>query len=229
MMWTGFLTTCARAAGISGAATATPQPATIVRRVSIDALSAGDRARSFAMILSIPSLATAEKPAARRNHVEARSLCEPLRLVEVGIGAVDFGLGAVGIAATAQPSIARTAIETCKAQGYNISVNVLGREGQVVVAARGEGAGFNTMENSMKKAYTTRTMRRPSGEFADAVKNNPTAGALFLTNIVPARGALPIKVGDDVIGAVGVSGAPGGDKDEACAKAGIDKVAAELK
>jgi uncharacterized protein GlcG (DUF336 family) len=43
------------------------------------------------------------------------------------------------------------------------------------------------------------------------------------------RGALPIKVGDDVIGAVGVSGAPGGDKDEACAKAGIDKVAAELK
>jgi uncharacterized protein GlcG (DUF336 family) len=126
-------------------------------------------------------------------------------------------------------TIARTAIDTCKAQGYNISVNVLGREGQVVVAARGEGAGFNTMENSMKKAYTARTMRRPSGEFADAVKDNPTAGALFLTNIVPARGALPIKVGDDVIGAVGVSGAPGGDKDEACAKAGIDKVAAELK
>ena len=131
----------------------------------------------------------------------------------------------VGVATT----IARTAIDTCKAQGYNISVNVLGREGQVVVAARGEGAGFNTMENSMKKAYTARTMRRPSGEFADAVKNNPTAGALFLTNIVPARGALPIRVGDDVIGAVGVSGAPGGDKDEACAKAGIDKVAAELK
>jgi uncharacterized protein GlcG (DUF336 family) len=131
----------------------------------------------------------------------------------------------VGVATT----IARTAIDTCKAQGYNISVNVLGREGQVVVAARGEGAGFNTMENSMKKAYTARTMRRPSGEFADAVKDNPTAGALFLTNIVPARGALPIRVGDDVIGAVGVSGAPGGDKDEACAKAGIDKVAAELK
>jgi uncharacterized protein GlcG (DUF336 family) len=131
----------------------------------------------------------------------------------------------VGIATT----IARTAIDTCKAQGYNVSVNVLGREGQVVVAVRGEGAGFNTMENSMKKAYTARTMRRPSGDFADAVKDNPTAGALFLANIVPARGALPIKVGDDVIGAVGVSGAPGGDKDEACAKAGIDKVAAELK
>jgi uncharacterized protein GlcG (DUF336 family) len=125
--------------------------------------------------------------------------------------------------------IAQTAIATCKQQGYNISVNVLGREGQVLVAARGEGAGFNTMENSMKKAYTARTMARPSGEFADAVKDNPTAGALFLTNIVPARGALPIKVGNDTIGSVGVSGAPGGDKDEACAKAGIDKISADLK
>jgi uncharacterized protein GlcG (DUF336 family) len=131
----------------------------------------------------------------------------------------------VGIATT----IAQTAIATCKAQGYNVSVNVLGREGQVVVAARGDGAGFNTMENSMKKAYTARTMGRASGEFADAVKDNPTAGALYLTNIVAARGALPIKVGNDTIGSVGVSGAPGGDKDEACAKAGIDKVSADLK
>ena len=125
--------------------------------------------------------------------------------------------------------IAQTAIATCKQQGYNISVNVLGREGQVLVAARGDGAGFNTMENSMKKAYTARTMARPSGEFADAVKDNPTAGALFLNNIVAARGALPIKVGNDTIGSVGVSGAPGGDKDEACAKAGIDKISADLK
>jgi len=126
-------------------------------------------------------------------------------------------------------TIARTVIDTCKAQGYNVSVNILGREGQVVLAARGDSAGFNTMENSMKKAYTARTMSRPSGDFADAVKDNPTAGALFLSNIVPARGALPIKVGNETIGSVGVSGAPGGDKDEACAKAGIDKVANELK
>ena len=126
-------------------------------------------------------------------------------------------------------TMAETAIQTCKAQGYNVSVHVLGREGQVVVAARGDGAGLATYENSMKKAYTARTMARPSGEFADAVKKNPTAGALYLNNIVPAQGALPIKVGNDTIGAVGVSGAPGGDKDEACAKAGIDKVSAELK
>jgi uncharacterized protein GlcG (DUF336 family) len=108
-------------------------------------------------------------------------------------------------------------------------VNVLGREGQVILGLRNELAGAATMENSMKKAYTARTFRRPSGEFATSVKGNATAGALFLTNVVAAQGALPIKVGDDVIGAIGVSGAPGGDKDEACAKAGIDKVSAELK
>jgi uncharacterized protein GlcG (DUF336 family) len=47
--------------------------------------------------------------------------------------------------------------------------------------------------------------------------------------MVPAQGGLPFMVGEDAIGAVGISGAPGGDKDEACAKAGIDKVAADLK
>ena len=126
-------------------------------------------------------------------------------------------------------TMAMTAIESCKGQGYNVSVNVVGREGQVILGLRNELAGPATMENSMKKAYTARTFRTPSGKFADNVKGNPTAGALFLTNIVPAQGALPIKVGEDTIGAIGISGAPGGDKDEACAKAGIDKVAADLK
>jgi uncharacterized protein GlcG (DUF336 family) len=126
-------------------------------------------------------------------------------------------------------TIARATIEACKAQGYNVSVHILGREGQVVLGVRNENASLITFENSMKKAYTARTFARSSGDFADGVKGNPNAGALFLTNITPARGALPIKVGNDTIGAVGVSGAPGGDKDEACAKAGIDKVAADLK
>ena len=126
-------------------------------------------------------------------------------------------------------TIAQVTIETCKAQGYNVSVHVLGREGQVVLAVRNPDAGLATFENSMKKAYTARTFSRSSGEFAEGVKGNPNAGALFLTNIVAAQGALPIVVGEDTIGSVGVSGAPGGDKDEACAKAGIDKVVAELK
>jgi uncharacterized protein GlcG (DUF336 family) len=126
-------------------------------------------------------------------------------------------------------TMAQTAIQTCASQGYHVSANVVGRNGEVIVQMRGDDTGPHTLELSMKKAYTARAQRRPSGEFAKAVKDNFTAGALHLSNIVPAQGGLPIKVGNDTIGAIGVSGAPGGDKDEACAKAGIDKVAAELK
>jgi len=126
-------------------------------------------------------------------------------------------------------TMAETAIATCKTNGFNVSANVVGRNGEVIVAMRGDNTGPHTLENSMKKAYTARAQRRSSGDFGDSLKDNFTAGALHLSNIVTARGALPIKVGEDTIGAIGVSGAPGGDKDEACAKAGIDKVAADLK
>ncbi|MGC2199897.1 MAG: heme-binding protein [Stellaceae bacterium] len=131
-------------------------------------------------------------------------------------------------AATAM-AIAQTALETCTRQGYHVSVHVVGRNGEVIAAVRGDGAPPHTMENSQRKAYTARTFRIPSGEFVQRVKDNPTLGAVHLTGVIAARGALPIKVGDEVIGAVGVSGAPGGEKDEACAKAGIDKVADQLK
>ena len=126
-------------------------------------------------------------------------------------------------------AIAQTALETCTKEGYHISVHVLGRNGEILVAVRGDGAPPHTMENSQRKAYTARTFRIPSGEFAQRVKENPTLSAVHLTGIIAAQGPLPIKVGDEVIGAIGVSGAPGGDKDEACAKAGIDKIAEQLK
>jgi uncharacterized protein GlcG (DUF336 family) len=126
-------------------------------------------------------------------------------------------------------TIAQTAVQTCKSQGYNVSAHVLGRGGEVLVAMRGDDTGPQTYENSFKKAWTSRAQRAPSVNFANAVKMNPTAGAIHLSNMVPAQGGLPIMVGMDIVGAVGVSGAPGGDKDEACAKAGIDKVAADLR
>ena len=126
-------------------------------------------------------------------------------------------------------AIATTAADTCKAQGNRVSVTVVGREGQVIVQLRGDDASPHTIENSQRKAYTSRTFRIPSGEFTERVKNNPTNGAVHLAWIVANPGGLPIKVGSDVIGGIGVSGSPGGDKDEACAKAGVDKVADQLK
>jgi uncharacterized protein GlcG (DUF336 family) len=132
-------------------------------------------------------------------------------------------------------TIATTAAETCKTQGYRVSVTVVGRNGEVIVQLRGDNASPHTIENSFRKAYTSRTFRIPSGEMVKRLKDNPQLGAIHLTNVVAAQGALPIMVGTDVIGAAGVSGAvttpesPGGVKDEACVKAGIDKIADQLK
>jgi uncharacterized protein GlcG (DUF336 family) len=125
-------------------------------------------------------------------------------------------------------TIAQTAIETCKANGYAVSATVVGRNGEIIVQIRGDNTGPHTFENSFRKAYTARTFRSPSGAFADRVKADPSLGLVHLSNVIANQGALPIKVGDEVIGAAGASGAPGGEKDEACVKAGIDKVADQL-
>src|SRR5258707_4250072 len=74
-------------------------------------------------------------------------------------------------------TMAQAAIETCKGNGYNVSVHVLGREGEVIIGLRNDLAGPATMENSMKKAYTARTFRIPPGKFAENVKGNPNASA----------------------------------------------------
>jgi uncharacterized protein GlcG (DUF336 family) len=128
-------------------------------------------------------------------------------------------------------TIAQTTIATCTANGYAVSVTVVGRNGEVLLQVRGDGTGPHTMENSFRKAYSARTFRQSSGDFAKRMlKPGEPAGSLtYLSNVIPAQGALPIKVGDETIGAVGASGAPGGEKDEACVKAGIDKVADQLK
>jgi uncharacterized protein GlcG (DUF336 family) len=126
-------------------------------------------------------------------------------------------------------TIATTAAETCKGQGYRVSVAVVGRNGEPIVQLRGDETSPHTFEFSKRKAYTARTFRNASGETANRFKQDPSYFAAHVPDVAMSQGALPIKVGEEVIGAAGVSGAPGGDKDEACAKAGIDKVADQLK
>jgi len=133
------------------------------------------------------------------------------------------------ISAAMATTMAQTALDTCKTNGFAVSVTVVGRAGEVLVQIRGDGAGPHTVENSFRKAYTSRTFRTSSAEWTKNLANNPTRGPQFLTNVIALAGALPIKVGDETIGAMGVSGAPGGEKDEVCVQAGIDKVADQLK
>ena len=125
-------------------------------------------------------------------------------------------------------TIATAAIADCNTKGFRVSATVVGRNGEVLVQLRGDNTGPHTMENSWKKAFTSRTFRIPSGEMEERLKKNPAMGAQYLTGFTTARGALPIKIGEEVVGAVGVSGAPGGEKDEACVQVGIDKVKAQL-
>ena len=124
---------------------------------------------------------------------------------------------------------ATAALEQCRKDGYKVTVTVLNRAGRTAVVLHDDGANPHTIENSLRKAYTSLTFRTPSGEFGKRVTSTPTgAGALHLDKITTAEGALPIMAGQEIVGAIGVSGAPGGDKDAVCAQAGIDRIAQGL-
>jgi uncharacterized protein GlcG (DUF336 family) len=125
-------------------------------------------------------------------------------------------------------AIANGAMESCKAMGYKVSVAVIDRDGLSIVMLRGDGAGLHTPEGAERKAYTARTFRAPSAAFLKRMTTDPAAHASeTYARVLALPGGLPIKVGDDVVGAVGVSGSPG--KDDDCSQAGIDKVADQLK
>ena len=129
-------------------------------------------------------------------------------------------------------AIATTALASCKSQNYNVTVAVVDRAGETIVLLRGDNAVPHSVENARRKAYTSRTTRLPSAEFAKRVED-PTQHVARAQSTLPSfvalGGALPIKTGDETIGAVGVSGAPGGERDEVCAKLGLDNVADQLK
>jgi uncharacterized protein GlcG (DUF336 family) len=120
---------------------------------------------------------------------------------------------------------AQAAIASCKTQGYTVSVAIVDRAGNLKLLLVGDGASSLTRSLSRRKAYTAAMRRVSSGELAKQVAApgafNPT---LYDRQLVALAGGVPIKVGDETIGAIGVSGAPGGDKDEACANAGLAKI-----
>ena len=126
-------------------------------------------------------------------------------------------------------TIATAAAEHCKAEGYTVSVAVVGREGQIIVHLRGDRSPPHSIENSYRRAYTALTFRQPSSNVEKRLRADPEDQLVRLDHVMAAQGGLPIKVGGDTIGAVAVSGAPGGDKDEACAQGGLDKAKDLLK
>ncbi len=126
-------------------------------------------------------------------------------------------------------AIATGAADHCSAQGYKVSVAVVGREAQIIVQLRGDGSPPHSIENSYRRAYTARTYAQPSLNVEKRVRADPGDQLVHLHEVMAAQGGLPIVVDRDTIGAVAVSGSPGGEYDEACAKAGLTKAAPLLK
>ena len=121
------------------------------------------------------------------------------------------------------------AIEQCTKDGYKVSVVVVDNTGVVRGSLRGDGTSPHTLEFSRKKAYTARVRNQTSLEFMTLTDNPVSAGLRQIPDVVAIGGGVPLKISGVTIGAVGVSGAPGGEKDEVCAMAGIAKVAEYLK
>lgn len=125
--------------------------------------------------------------------------------------------------------IAMAAVEQCRKDGFRVSVAIVDRAGNLQILVRDVGSGPHTISTAQRKAFTSATFGISSAEFANRAANPAAAGLKEISGVIALGGALPIRAGNDLVGGIGVGGAPGGDKDEACAAAGIQKFAEQLK
>jgi len=130
-------------------------------------------------------------------------------------------------------AVAKTLVEesiaACTAKGYATSAVVVDADGETIVAMHGDGAPIHTMENARRKAYTAMTFKQTTAEYAKklADPNSVAHQQVTLPNVIAIPGGVPIKVGNDVIGGIGLSGSPGVDED--CINVGMDKVKDQLQ
>ncbi len=127
-------------------------------------------------------------------------------------------------------AMANAAIAACKTDGYDVSVAVVDRAGDLKLLMRADTANPHNADLARRKAYTARTFGVPSMDVAKRT-NGPTelSGQRFLVDIIPLGGGMPVMIGMDKIGGLGLSGAPTQEADEKCARAGLADVANSLK
>lgn len=125
--------------------------------------------------------------------------------------------------------IAAGAVAACAANGYAVAATVVDRAGTVRAVQRADNAGPHTLGSSERKAWTSASAKNTTLAMMEGAQKNPAgANLVYLPGVLLLGGGVPIKAGNEVIGAVGVGGAPGGHLDEQCANAGIEKVRAAL-
>jgi uncharacterized protein GlcG (DUF336 family) len=126
--------------------------------------------------------------------------------------------------------IAAETVNACAANGHAVAATVVDRSGVVKAVARADNAGPHTLGSSERKAWTSASAKNTTLAMQQGAQSNPAAANLVhLPGFLLLGGGVPIKVGNDTIGAVGVGGAPGGHLDEQCAVAALDKVKGQLQ
>ena len=126
--------------------------------------------------------------------------------------------------------IATATVAACTANGYAVTATVVDRAGTVRAVMRADSAGAHTLGASQQKAWTSASAKNTTLAMMEGAQKNPAAANLVnIPGFLLLGGGVPVKVGTETIGAVGVGGAPGGHLDEACAVAALDKVKDQLK
>jgi uncharacterized protein GlcG (DUF336 family) len=121
------------------------------------------------------------------------------------------------------------ALDSCVAEGYRVSVAIVDRTGLVRATVRGDGAGPHTHESALRKAYTSATLGALTSELATRIQDPNLATLKDIPGVLFLAGGVPIRVGEELIGGIGVAGAPGGNFDEACGNAGIAAIQDRLQ
>jgi uncharacterized protein GlcG (DUF336 family) len=125
--------------------------------------------------------------------------------------------------------MAEATVAECKAKGFNTAAAVVDRAGQLLVLLRDEQATTQMAEMARRKAYTARMFRMPTMEFQKRTATDPTLAAQRdIADVLALGGGVPVQVGTDTIGGVGSAGS-NQETDEACARAGIARVADLLR
>jgi len=127
---------------------------------------------------------------------------------------------------------ATAALEAARARGYHVAVGVTDRSGQLLVLLRADGGGAHLLDGARRKAFTAVSAHNRTSVLSKAIderSGEPDPHLVFLENVLMVGGGVPIKAGDEIVGAIGVSGSPGSIHDEECADAGIAAIADQLK
>jgi uncharacterized protein GlcG (DUF336 family) len=168
------------------------------------------------------------------RHKFSLALVTALAVFPLGSAIAQVGQSGYSLPLALAVKAATKAIATCASNGYPVSAVVVDTSGVTKLEAKGDHSTIGTTTSAFRKAYTVVTFGpifkfEGSGAFAALAAKNPAGPALgTLPNIALLPGAVAIKVGDEIVAALGVGGSPGGDKDEVCAQAGVESIKDDL-